>query len=49
MKIPLVRETAAWFMGLIGNSGIQDSLMMVFGKYDTINPNSKFNENILAQ
>ena len=44
---PLVRETAAFALGLIGNSGIQDSLMMVFGKYDTINPNSKFNENIL--
>jgi cyclophilin family peptidyl-prolyl cis-trans isomerase/HEAT repeat protein len=44
---PLVRETAAYCMGLIGNSSYQDSLMSVFGKYDTINPNSRFNEHIL--
>jgi cyclophilin family peptidyl-prolyl cis-trans isomerase/HEAT repeat protein len=44
---PLVRETAAYCMGLIGNSSYQDSLMSVFGKYDTLNPNSRFNEYIL--
>lgn len=44
---PLVRETAALALGLIGNISVQDSLMMVFGKYDTINPNSRFNENVL--
>lgn len=44
---PLVRETAAYCMGLIGNSSYQDSLMAVFGKYDTLNPNSRFNEYIL--
>ena len=44
---PLVRETAAYALGLIGNSEIQDSLMMAFVKYDTINPNTRFKENIL--
>ncbi|MGE5355146.1 MAG: peptidylprolyl isomerase [Deltaproteobacteria bacterium] len=44
---PLVREISAYGLGLLGTSRYQDSLMMVFGKYDTLNPNSKFNENIL--
>lgn len=42
-----VREVAAYALGQIGNMDYQDSLISVFGKYDTLNPNNHFNENIL--
>ena len=43
----LVRETAALAVGLVGNTGIQDSLVAVFGKFDSINYNTVLNMNIL--
>lgn len=46
-KTPKVRAAAAYTLGQLGNMKYQDSLISVFGKYDTLNPNNNFNENIL--
>jgi len=46
-KVAKVREAAAYALGQIGSVKYQDSLISVFGKYDTLEPNSMFNSNIL--
>ncbi|MEZ4906526.1 MAG: peptidylprolyl isomerase [Saprospiraceae bacterium] len=43
----IVRLAAAHSIGLIGNSSLEDSLINSFGKYDTLYPNTQFNEEIL--
>ncbi len=46
-NISEVRAAAAYALGQIGNMDYQDSLISVFGQYDTLKPNNHFNENIL--
>ena len=46
-NVPEVRAVAAYTLGQIGDINNQDSLIAVFGNYDTLHPNNRFNENIL--
>lgn len=46
-NIEKVRAAAAYTLGQIGQTKFQDSLINVFGKYDTLDPNNQFNSNIL--
>jgi cyclophilin family peptidyl-prolyl cis-trans isomerase/HEAT repeat protein len=46
-KVAEVREAAVYSLGQMASNRIQDSLISVFGKYDTLNPNSLFNSYIL--
>ncbi len=46
-KVEKVREAAVYSLGQMASNRIQDSLISVFGKYDTLNPNNLFNSYIL--
>ncbi len=46
-EVEKVREAAVYSLGQIASNRIQDSLISVFGKYDTLNPNNLFNSYIL--
>lgn len=43
----LVRSQAAFTLGVLGDYSTQDSLVNAFTKFDSINPDNQFNENIL--
>ncbi len=46
-KVSKVREAAAYSLGQMGTNRVQDSLIGVFDKYDTLFPDNVFNSNIL--
>jgi cyclophilin family peptidyl-prolyl cis-trans isomerase/HEAT repeat protein len=46
-NVEKVRAASAYALGQMGQTKYQDSLIAVFGLYDTLNPNNQFNSNIL--